>query len=60
MPVMPASRAVAIRLSARAIASADCAAVMNLVRGFDLIIHHQQRGAPWIDIRKLRHGFPCR
>src|SRR5258708_36477631 len=23
----------------------------------DLIIHHQQRGAPRIDVRKLRHGF---
>src|ERR1700720_874468 len=25
--------------------------------GIDLIIHHQQRGAPRIDVRKLRHGF---
>jgi hypothetical protein len=25
--------------------------------GIDLIIHHQQRGAPGIDVRKLRHGF---
>src|ERR1700733_4057681 len=24
--------------------------------GIDLIIHHQQRGAPRIDVRKLRHG----
>jgi len=23
----------------------------------DLVIHHQQRGAPGIDVRKLRHGF---
>jgi hypothetical protein len=23
----------------------------------DLIIHHQQRGAPGIDVRKLRHAF---
>jgi hypothetical protein len=23
----------------------------------DLIIHHQQRGAPRIDVRKLRHGL---
>jgi hypothetical protein len=25
--------------------------------GIDLIIHHQQCGAPGIDVRKLRHGF---
>jgi hypothetical protein len=25
--------------------------------GIDLIIHHQQRGAPGIDVRKLRHEF---
>jgi hypothetical protein len=25
--------------------------------GIDLIIHHQQRGAPGINVRKLRHGF---
>jgi hypothetical protein len=26
-------------------------------KGVDLIIHHQQRGAPGINVRKLRHGF---
>jgi hypothetical protein len=26
-------------------------------KGIDLIIHHQQRGTPGIDVRKLRHGF---
>ena len=25
--------------------------------GIDLIIHHQQRAAPGIDVRKLRHEF---
>ena len=29
----------------------------ELGEGIDLIIHHQQRGAPRIDVRKLRHGF---
>jgi hypothetical protein len=24
--------------------------------GIDLIIHHKQRGAPGIDVRKFRHG----
>src|SRR5258707_11018395 len=26
-------------------------------QGIDLIIHHQQRGAPGINVRKIRHGF---
>ena len=26
-------------------------------KGIDLIIHHQQRGAPGINVRKPRHGF---
>jgi hypothetical protein len=30
---------------------------MNLSEVIDLIIHHQQRGAPGIDVRQLRHGF---
>ena len=29
----------------------------ELGEGIDLIIHHQQRGAPGIDVRKLRHGI---
>jgi hypothetical protein len=29
----------------------------ELGEGIDLIIHHQQRGAPRIDVRKLGHGF---
>jgi hypothetical protein len=29
----------------------------ELGEGIDLIIHHQQRGAPGINVRKLRHGF---
>jgi hypothetical protein len=29
----------------------------ELGESIDLIIHHQQRGAPRIDVRKLRHGF---
>jgi hypothetical protein len=26
-------------------------------KGIDLIIHHQHRSAPGIDVRQLRHGF---
>jgi hypothetical protein len=29
----------------------------ELGEGIDLIIHHQQRGAPGINARKLRHAF---
>jgi hypothetical protein len=46
----------AIRLGTRAIAS-GLRSRHEPGEGIDLIIHHQQCGASWIDARKLRHGF---
>jgi hypothetical protein len=54
---MPASRAMAIRSGTQRDRIGGLRSRHEPGKGIDLIIHHQQRGAPGINVRKLRHAF---